>query len=124
MSESNRDRAIRWMEDNWNHRREAVIDELMHPQCVGRMEGLEVTCRDDFRKARAELLTLMPELRVTVEQSVAEGDVVVLRWRATTGINGIEAVGSTWMKFADGQMVWGYDTWNQAALMTSLAAPA
>jgi hypothetical protein len=32
----------------------------------------------------------------------------------------IEAVGSTWMKFADGKLVWGYDTWNQGALMASL----
>lgn len=133
MSEQNRARAIQWMEDNWNHRREAVIEELMHPACVGRMEGGEIKGPDEWRQARKELLTAFPDLKMEVEQSVAEGDTVVLRWRVKGTHDGdamglkrsgrkFEAVGSTWMKFADGKIIWGCDTWNQGALMASLAA--
>ncbi|HSV83526.1 MAG TPA: ester cyclase [Ramlibacter sp.] len=133
MSEDIKALAIRWMEDNWNRRRAEVIDELMAPDCTGRMEGLEITCCDDFRNARKELLTAFPDLRVDVEQAVTEGDTVALRWRAkgshggdafglrSTG-RGFEVVGSTWMKFANGRIVWGQDTWNQGALMAQLAA--
>jgi predicted ester cyclase len=131
MSDDIRARAIRWMEDNWNNRREEVIDELMHPTCSGHLEGGEIKSRDEWRQARRELLTAFPDLRMKIEQSVVEGDTVVLRWRAVGTHDGdamglkrsgrkIEAVGSTWMKFADGKLVWGYDTWNQGALMASL----
>lgn len=97
------------------------------------MEGGEVKSPEEWRQARSQLLTAFPDLRMTIEQSVAEGDTVVLRWRAQGTHGGdamglkrsgrkFEAVGSTWMKFADGQLVWGYDTWNQGALTASLAA--
>jgi hypothetical protein len=55
MSEDIRKLAIQWMEENSNHRREEVIDELMHPECVGRLEGGEINSRDEWRQARKEL---------------------------------------------------------------------
>ena len=134
MSEDNRARAIRWMEDNWNRRRDGVVDELMHPECIGRMEGGDqVKGREGWRQARQQLLAAFPDLRMTIDQSVAEGDTVVLRWtvRGThqgdaMGFPGtgrkMEAVGSTWMRFEGGQMVSGYDTWNMGGLVAALAA--
>jgi len=134
MSEANRALPIRWMDENWNKRREAVIDELMHPECVGRMEGGdEVKGREGWRKARLQLLDAFPDLRMEVQESVAEGDTVVLLWRVTGTHEGdglgfprsnrkLEAVGSTWMKFKDGQMVWGYDTWNMGGMVAGLMA--
>jgi steroid delta-isomerase-like uncharacterized protein len=133
MSQDNRVRAIRWMEENWNERRAEVANELMHPECCGRMEGLEVRSRQDWLQARRELLAAFPDIHMKVEQTVAEGDTVVVRWRANGTHRGdalgvpasgraFEAVGTTWMRFVDGRMVWGYDTWNQGALLASLAA--
>ena len=93
MSEENRNRAIRWMEENWNQRREGVVDELMHPDCVGRMEGGEVKGRDGWRQARDQLLASFPDLRMIVEQTVVEGDTVVLRWRVV-GTHDGDALGA------------------------------
>ena len=131
MSEENRALALRWMHKNWNDHDEKVIDELMHPACVGRIEGREIKGREEWRQVRKELLTAFPDLKMDIEQSVAEGDTVVLRWRVKGTHGGdamglkasgrpFEAVGTTWMKFADGKLVWGCDTWNQGALMASL----
>ena len=122
MNETNRERAIRWMEEAWNRKNDAVIDELMHPNCEGRLEDRMIKDREGFRQARTELLAAIPNIKVKVEQVVAEGDFVVLRWQVETGINGIGGTGTTWMKFSDGKIVWGCDTWNQNALMASLAA--
>ena len=133
MSEDIKKLAIRWMDDNWNKRREAVIDELMDLNCCAQMEGVDIKCSDDFREARKELLTAFPDLKLEVEQAVAEGDTVALRWRVTGTHQGdalglrrtgrpFEAVGTTWMKFANGKIVWGRDTWNQGALFAQLSA--
>ena len=133
MSKDIRALAIRWMEDNWNERREAVIDELMHPDCFGRIEGGgELKGREEWRQAREQLLTAFPDLSLRVDRSVVEGDTVVLLWTAKGTHRGdamglpptgrtFEAVGSTWMKFEGGKMVWGYDTWNMGAMMATLA---
>jgi predicted ester cyclase len=129
----NRALAIRWMEDNWNLRREAVIDELMHPDGVGYMEGMRVNGPADFRVVREELLSAFPDLRLELEAVIAQDDIVAVRWRLRATHTGpglgvrasgrpVDCVGSTWLRFADGKIVEGHDTWNQGALLAALAA--
>ena len=138
MSEANKSIAIRWMEDNWNRRRFEVVDELMDIECCGRMEGpgcegMQIKTRDEWRAARDQLIAAFPDLRVDVEQAVAEGDTVVLRWKASGTHKGdalglratqraMDVVGSTWMTIRNGKIVSGFDTWNQGDLMARLAA--
>ena len=49
MKEENRALAIRWFEKVWNERHEATIDEIMSPDAIGHMEGIEVRGRDGFK---------------------------------------------------------------------------
>ncbi|MBP9146011.1 MAG: ester cyclase [Thermoanaerobaculia bacterium] len=130
----NREIALRWMEEVWNQRREEVIDELMHADAVGHMEGGDVHGPAGFKAARAAFLEALPDLRIAVEDSVAEGDQVVLRWRVTgthlgTGLGippsgrVIEARGMSWFRFRDGQMIEGWDSWDQSGLIQKLTPP-
>jgi steroid delta-isomerase-like uncharacterized protein len=132
-SEANRAAARRWMEEVWNQRRTETIDELLPPHAVGHMEGGDVRGPEEFKRARAALLDAFPDVRVLVEDSVADGDHVVLRWRVTGTHRGaalgfpptgraVSFRGMTWMSFKNGVLVEGWDSWNQGALYQELQA--
>ena len=133
MIERNRALALRWFEEVWNRKLAATVDELLAPESVGYMEGVKVVGPADFHKVRSELLAAIPDLRIIVEDTVAEGDNVVVRWGATGthlgegfGIPATRAAiafrGMTWQRIVDGRIVEGWDTWNQGALIESLRA--
>jgi steroid delta-isomerase-like uncharacterized protein len=136
VSEENRRAAVRWMEEVWNQRRDETIDELLAPGAVGHREGVETHGAEEFCAVRATLLGAFPDLRITVEDTVAEGDHVVVRWGVTGTHRGdhlgiaataqaVEFRGLTWMRFSHGKLVEGWDAWNQGALLEQLrVAPA
>ncbi|MBI5274898.1 MAG: ester cyclase [Burkholderiales bacterium] len=134
-TERNRQLARQWMDENWNQRKSDTVTRMMHTGCVGRMEHGMVHGPKDFMEARAGLWEAFPDMKMVIEQDVAEGDTVVLRWRVNATHGGsfggiaatkrpVDIVGSTWFTFnADGQVAGGFDTWNMGALATALAAP-
>jgi steroid delta-isomerase-like uncharacterized protein len=136
MSQSgNTELARRWFDDVWNTRREATITELLDPDAVGHLEGLVTRGVAEFKTAREFLIGAFPDFHIDVEDTVSEGDNVVVRW-AVTGTHhgdnlGIPATGKpvavrgiTWPRFANGKLVEGWDSWNQGRLMQELQAAA
>jgi predicted ester cyclase len=125
--------AHRWFDDNWNGRREAVIDELLTPASVGHMEGGDVRGAEEFKTVRAALLGAFPDMRLVVEDIVVEGRQAVVRW-SVSGTHlgdhlGFAAShrpanfrGMTWLKFEGAKIAEGWDGWNQGALLASLQA--
>jgi predicted ester cyclase len=125
--------ARRWFDDNWNRRREAVIDELLTPATVGHMEGGDVHGAEEFKAARTALLGAFPDMRLVVEDIVVEGSQAVVRW-SVSGTHlgdhlGFAASrrpanfrGMTWLKFEGDKIAEGWDGWNQGALLASLQA--
>ena len=84
MSQQNLALARRWFEEVWNQRRDATIDELLTPESVCYSDDGPIRGPDEFRQRMyAPFLAAFPDLRVTVEGVVAEGDDVVVRWSAT-----------------------------------------
>lgn len=125
--------ARRWFEEVWNERRDATVEELMHSDAVGHMEGLEVKGPSEFLSARATLLQAFPDLRVHVDGIVAQGDDVVVRWSARGTHHGeglgfaasrksAEFRGMSWLRFEGGKIVEGWDAWNQGRLLQDLQA--
>jgi predicted ester cyclase len=135
MATDNERIARRWFEEVWNARRDETVDELMLPQSVGHMEGGEVRGPGDFKAARRELLAAFPDIRVTVEDMVSDGDKVVVRW-AASGTHRGEALGLTptnslvrfrgitWLTIRDGKIVEGWDAWNQGKLIEEMRSAA
>jgi steroid delta-isomerase-like uncharacterized protein len=131
VSEINRGLAIRWFQEVWNERREETIDDLFPEGAIGHMEGAEIRGPSEFRRVRATLLAAFPDLRVSVEETLAEGDIVVVRWSARATHLG-DALGfaasrrparfrgMTWLRFAGGKITEGWDAWNQGALLEQL----
>lgn len=126
--------ARRWFDEVWNQRKDATLLELLDPKIQGKMEGLDVTSREDFIEARKALLDGLPDLAVAVEDVVAEGDQAVVRWSASGTHRGdglgvkasgrrVSFRGMTWLTFAQGRIVRGWDSWNQGLLMQQLGSP-
>ena len=133
MSEANRRLAKRWFEEVWNRQRVETVDEILDPQALGHMEGGDVRGPEAFKAVRGDLLRAFPDMKVEVEDTVAEGDHVVLRWnvRATHRGEGLGARptgrsvdfrGMTWMTFRDGKIVEGWDSWNLGLLLQRIQA--
>ena len=134
MAATNAELARRWFEEVWNRRRDAAVSELLAPGALAHMEGAEIVGPEQFLEARAALLDAIPDLRVTVEATIADGDHAVVRWSAQgthkgDGLgfpaSGRRATfrGITWMRFADGRVVEGWDSWNLGQLVQELSAP-
>jgi predicted ester cyclase len=125
--------ARRWFDDLWNKRLDATVHELLDPGAVGHLEGLVVRGVDEFLAARAFILNAFPEFHMTVEDTVAQGDNVAIRWSGT-GVHGGELMGIqptnrtvsvrglTWLRFSNGRIVEGWDAWNQGRLISELQA--
>lgn len=132
---SNATLARRWFEEVWNQRKDATVLELFGAESVGHMEGADALGPSHFLTMRASLLTALPDLRVIVEDVISEGAQAVVRWSArgthkgaVAGIpasgHGAEFRGMTWMKFANGRIVEGWDSWNQGRLLEELRVAA
>lgn len=72
----------RWFEEVWNQGREEIIEELRAPDAVGFGLGetpVAVLGASGFKVFYRNLRSSLPDLRVTVEHLVAEGDMVAAR---------------------------------------------
>src|SRR5262245_27651953 len=127
--------ARRWFEEVWNQRKDATVSELMADPCDGHMEGGEVSNGAEFLAARAARRAALPDIRVKVEDVIAEGDKAVVRWSATGTHRGHDLGvpasgrkasfrGMSWIRFANGKIVEGWDSWNMGRLMEDLRSGA
>jgi steroid delta-isomerase-like uncharacterized protein len=132
MSAGNVDLARRWFEEVWNQRRTDTIDELLTDDSVTYGESGPLRGVREFReKAHTVFLSAFPDLKLTVEGTVAEGDDLVVRWsvKATHLGDGlgfpatgrtVSFRGITWIRYSGDKMVEGWDCWNQDGLVRSL----
>ena len=127
--------GCQWFEQVWNQRKLEAIDELASPDCRahGHVPDDGVIGLAEFRDFARGVQAAFPDLHVTVEESVSEGDRSVLRWVARgthrgpfvgvlpTGKN-IVVRGITIMRFAGGKIVEAWDNWDQLGLLTTIGA--
>jgi steroid delta-isomerase-like uncharacterized protein len=72
--------ARRYFEDFWNTGNTAVIAELVAADAVGHVPGVTVQGRDALQQRLSALYTMYSEPHFTVEDQIAEGDKVAVRW--------------------------------------------
>jgi len=123
--------ARRWFEEVWNGRRDEAIDELMERDAVGHMEGGDVHGPEEFRNGRAVFLAALPDMHITIEDILSQGDRAVVRWRVRATHTGelfglaptqrkVGVRGTSWFRIRDGKLAEGWDTWNLGGLLDSL----
>jgi len=124
--------AKRWFEEVWNQRRSETIDELLTPESVCRSDAGVLQGPEGFKAlVHAPLLAAFPDVHVSIEGVIADGDDVVVRWRLTGTHSGpglgiaptnlpVSVTGMTWIRYRDGKMMEGHESWNIGGLMEHL----
>jgi predicted ester cyclase len=81
-TEENKALARRLIEEAWNQGNLAIVDELMDPGHVGHHSMVPnlPPSRDLYKQFIIRTRTAFPDLHATIEDQVAEGDLVMTRW--------------------------------------------
>ncbi len=127
--ETNVNLARRWFEEVWNRRHVATIHELATDAEVTHSESGDFTSADQFIEHVFEpTMATFPDLHVHIEETVSENNRVVVRWRAEGTHTGdglgipptnrrVSFRGMTLIRFANGKLIEGFDSWNMAGLL-------
>lgn len=135
MSKENAALAHRWFEEVWNKKRLDAIDEMADPKAVGHGQQFHdgLINLEEFRAFAAHLHGAFPDLRVTIEDTITEGDRVVLRWKLQMTHSGqflqysptnkqVNISGITILRVANGKIAAGWDKWDQLGLLEQIGA--
>lgn len=128
----------RFFEEVWNQRRAPVIDELLTSDSVCYADDGPLRGPQEFRERQYEpFLAAFPDLHITLDDIVSQGEQVVVRWTAVgshtgTGL-GFAATaervtfrGISWIRVRDGKMLEGWQSSNIPEVVRGLShkAPA
>jgi steroid delta-isomerase-like uncharacterized protein len=125
----------RWFDEVWNQGREDTIDELFtHGVAYGLGES-DVTVRgpSDFKVFFHTMRSTFPDLRINIEDSVAEGDKCAVRVVLEGTHSGpgfgvpptgrrIHVAGIVIIHAAGGKLTAGWNTWDQLGLLRQIGA--
>lgn len=133
MSAENKAIARRFFLESFNEGNLGIIDELAAPDIVSHDSALpEPLVGTDATKASVTAYRdAFPDLQITIEEQVAEGDMVVTRWTARGthqgDLLGIAATGKqatvtgmTIDRFADGRVIESRTNWDTLGLLQQL----
>ncbi len=133
MSAENMAIARRFLEEAFNSGNLAVVDELVAPEFVNHDAALpEPTTGIEAAKASINgYREAFPDLRLTIEQQLAEGEYVATRWSARGTHQGdlmgiaptgkqATVTGITIDRIVDGKFVESWTNWDTLGLMQQL----
>ena len=133
MSEQNKEIARRVLEELFSGGRLEIADELLAPEAIGHDPALPEPTRgpEGLKAAVTGYRTGFPDLTITIEAQIAEGDSVCTRWTAV-GTNTGEfwgiaptgkqatVTGTTVDRIAGGKIVESWTNWDALGLMQQL----
>jgi steroid delta-isomerase-like uncharacterized protein len=134
MSEAIKNVARQWYGQVWNQRNEAAIDRLFHAQgkCYGFPGPTDVLIGPEaFKQIHRRFVGAFPDVHMEVEEILAEGDKLAIRWNAKMTHRGdhlgfpatgkpVELGGSSFMIVRDGQIVEGWNYMDLTAMFQQL----
>jgi steroid delta-isomerase-like uncharacterized protein len=133
MSENNKTIVRRLIEEFWNQGNQSLADQLFTPNYTHHDSSTPDFGRgpESERKRATLYRTAFPDIHLTVEDIIAEGETVMTRWscRGTHkgDLNGIAPTGKqvnisgvTVLRLTNGKMAEGYVNWDALGLMQQL----
>lgn len=126
----------RWFEEVWNDGRLQTIHDLLHPDGVAkgqRSAESEIRGPQEFEKFVREIRGAFPDIKLKVEDVFGADDKVVLRWSGVMTHTGnglgmppsgreVRSRGITIARIRDGQIVEGWDSWDQLGMLEQIGA--
>jgi steroid delta-isomerase-like uncharacterized protein len=131
-TEENKARSRRFFEEVWGQGNLAVIEELTAPSFIDHNAPPSLPPGlDGLKQFVVMYRSAFPDLRVSVEDLIAEGDKVVIRWTAhgtnTGPLFGMPATGKvatisgiTIERKVDGKTVEGWNNFDQLGVLQQL----
>jgi steroid delta-isomerase-like uncharacterized protein len=131
MTDADRNLPTRWFEDVWNNGNRAAIAEMLAPDAVLHEGDVDSVGPEGFYEFYDRLNAAFSDIRVTVHDTVAEGDKVCARWTCRCKHTGdalgmpatqktIQVTGISIMRIANGQMVEGWQNWDMLDMMNQI----
>ena len=131
-TEKNREVALQWLEGAWNRGNLSLLDELYQPDYISHSmpPGLPGN-RDGLAQLVTIFRTAMPDFHMTIEDMIAAGDKVAVRFVADgtqtgelmgippTGRHG-SATGMIIARFEDGKWAEDWFNWDQFGMLQQL----
>jgi predicted ester cyclase len=127
----------RWFEEVWNKGRESAIDELLRHDAIAHGladVGGPLPAPETFRRFYRQFRSGIPDVHITVDQVIAEGDTTACRFTCvgTHGGDGmgvkatgrkVRFTGLCMIRWKDGQIAEGWNEFDAAGLMRQIAGP-
>jgi steroid delta-isomerase-like uncharacterized protein len=126
----------RWFEEVWNQAREETINELFASDAVAYGLGetdVDVQGPAQFKTFFHNFRTTFPDIHITIEDTIADGDKVTVRLVLEGTHQGdglgipptgrrVRVAGIVIAKITGGQIVAGWNSWDQLGLLRQLGA--
>ncbi len=134
MSVENKRLARRIFEELGNRGNMAVIPELVGSEFVNhQLDGHEVRGPEGMRRVVGEFRTAFPDVHVTVDDQIAEADIVVTRWTAAGTHRGplgevaptgkrVKFSGISMMRFDNARLIEEWELADQLGLLRQVGA--
>jgi steroid delta-isomerase-like uncharacterized protein len=131
MSAENKALVHRWFDDVWNKNLVASIDEMIAERAIVHGLGGDLHGPSGFKPFQATFKGAFPDLSIRVDDVVAEGDMVAVRWSATGTHRGgdlgfaatgkrVHMTGMAFLRIRDGQFVEGWNNFDQLGMLQQL----
>ena len=131
MSEQNKALIRRWFQEVWSEGREASIDALMDPGCLVHGLGQEMRGPESFKAFHSAYRNAFPDVRLNIDDIVAQGDIVAARWSGTGTHRGnglkvpatgrqVQLSGMTFARVQNGKLVEGWNVFDQMGMYLQL----
>ncbi len=131
MTELERDLGTRWFEEVWNKGRRAAIAEMLTPDAVLHEGETDCVGPEGFYPFFDRLNAALSEFRMTVHDTIAEGDRACVRWSCTCKHTGdalgmpatqktLHTTGISIMRVANGRIVESWQNWDMQGLLAQI----
>jgi predicted ester cyclase len=127
----------RWFEEVWNKRRKEAVYELAHPDVVtyGLGEGGVAGGVEQFIPFWQRFLDTFPDMRIEIDDIIAEGDKTAVRLHADATHTGdamgiaptnkrVRLTGIILIRWKDGQIIEAWNEFDAWGMMQQIAGPA
>ncbi len=123
----------RYAEASWNHGNLELISEIIPPNHVHHAPGLSASGPEGMKQLVGMFRAAFPDIRLTIEDQIAEGDKVVIRWTTRGTHRGplmgiaptnkaVTVTGIDIYRFANGMVEEQWSNWDAVGLMQQLGA--
>jgi steroid delta-isomerase-like uncharacterized protein len=126
----------RWSQEVWNGGKTQTVYDLLSPNGVARGQtgpGQEIHGPAEFVPFVKHIREAFPDIHLTVEDAFGMQDKVVVKWSGTMTHNGdqlgvsatgkpVQLTGTSIARIVDGQIVEGWDNWDQLAMLEQIGA--